>query len=373
MKYVAELARLFLSEPASALDASRMDLALELAARGWGQVAPNPMVGAVIFAGDEKVGEGFHARFGSPHAEAEAIRQAGERASGATLYVNLEPCNHEGRNPPCVDAIVRAGIARVVIAAPDPNPVAAGGAERLRSAGVQVDFGAREREAKELNAAFFHALASDRPWITLKLAMSLDGAIAGVKRVGGWLTNQASRAMVQRIRANSDAIAVGIETALVDDPQLTARSDPPPRVSPLRVIFDRSARLPATSRLARTAKQIPTLIVTSYGVALDDELEACGVESLAAENLPDALSKLYERGVKSLLVEGGAGLAASFLGAGLIDRLVIFRAPIVLGSGALNAFAGVAAQEVEGAPRFHLLETRSVGDDVVSIYSFPAR
>src|SRR5688572_25372270 len=350
-----------------------MDLALELAARGWGQVAPNPMVGAVIFAGDEKVGEGFHARFASPNAEAEAIRQAGERASGARLYVNLEPCNQEGRNPPCVDAIIRAGITRVVIAAADPNPVAAGGAERLRNAGVQVDFGPRAREAKELNAPFFHALTSDRPWITLKLAMSLDGAIAGVKRVGGWLTNQASRAMVQRIRANSDAIAVGIETALVDDPQLTARTDPPPRVSPMRVIFDRSARLPSTSRLARTARQIPTLIVTSYGVEPGEELKACGVESLAAKNLPDALSKLYERGVKSLLVEGGAGLAASFLGSGLIDRLVIFRAPIVLGSGALNAFAGVAAQDVEGAPRFQLLETRPVGDDVMSIYSSVSR
>jgi diaminohydroxyphosphoribosylaminopyrimidine deaminase/5-amino-6-(5-phosphoribosylamino)uracil reductase len=371
--YDKVVARSFLPEPSSALDMQRMDLALELAARGWGQVAPNPMVGAVIFAGDEKVGEGFHARFGSPHAEAEAIRQAGDRASEATLYVNLEPCNHEGRNPPCVDAIIDAGISRVVVATADPNPVAAGGAERLRNAGVLVDFGPREREAKELNAAFFHALTSDRPWITLKLAMSLDGAIAGVKRVGGWLTNEASRAMVQRIRANSDAIAVGIETAIVDDPQLTARSDPPPRVSPMRVIFDRSARLPATSRLARTARQIPTLLVTSYGVELNDELEASGVESLEAGDLHDALAKLYERGVKSLLVEGGAGLAASFLASGLIDRLVIFRAPIVLGSGALNAFAGVAAHDVEAAPRFRLLETRSVGDDVVSYYSVPSR
>jgi diaminohydroxyphosphoribosylaminopyrimidine deaminase/5-amino-6-(5-phosphoribosylamino)uracil reductase len=371
--YDKAVARSFLPEASSSLDTIRMDLALELAARGWGQVAPNPMVGAVIFAGDEKVGEGFHARFGSPHAEAEAIRQAGERAAGATLYVNLEPCNHEGRNPPCVNAIIDAGISRVVVAAADPNPIAAGGAERLRSAGVKVDFGLREREAKELNAAFFHALTSDRPWITLKLAMSLDGAIAGVNRVGGWLTNEASRAMVQRIRANSDAIAVGIETAIVDDPQLTARSNPPPRVSPMRVIFDRSARLPATSRLARTARQIPTLLVTSYGVELNAELGASGVESLEAGSLPDALSRLYERGVKSLLVEGGAGLAASFLAAGLIDRLVIFRAPVVLGSGALNAFAGVAAHDVEAAPRFRLLETRSLGDDVVSYYSVPPR
>ena len=346
-----------------------MDIALQLAARGWGQVSPNPLVGAVIYNGDEKVGEGFHGRFAAPHAEPQAISAAGERARGGTLYVNLEPCTHHGRNPPCVDAIIEAGIARVVIAARDPNPVAAGGAEKLRAAGVRVESGVRETEARELNAAFFHGLTSDRPWVTLKLAMSLDGAIASAKRVREWLTGDESAAMVQRMRANSDAIAVGVQTATTDDPQLTARTDPPPRIAPLRVVFDRSARLPETTRLAATARQVPTLLVTSYGVELPDGLAKQGVESLEAGDLLEALQKLQERGVKSLLVEGGAGLAASFLAANAVDRLVIFRAPIVLGEGALNAFSGVSPHAVANAPRFDLLDSRALGSDVVSVYA----
>jgi diaminohydroxyphosphoribosylaminopyrimidine deaminase/5-amino-6-(5-phosphoribosylamino)uracil reductase len=346
-----------------------MDRALELAALGWGQVAPNPLVGAVIYNGDEKVGEGHHARFGAPHAEAEAIKAAGVRARGATIYVNLEPCNHEGRNPPCVDAIITAGISRVVAAVRDPNPLAAAGADRLRAAGVQVDFGARAREAWELNAPFFHGLGSDRPWITLKLGLSLDGALASAKRTRAWITNEQSRALVQRMRASCDAIAVGVQTAITDDPLLTVRTDPPPRIAPVRVIFDRSARLPATTSLAETARQVPTLLVTSTGVSLPDELEARGVESIAAEDLHQALHKLFERGIKSLMVEGGAGLAASFLAAGVVDRLVIFRAPLVLGDGALNAFSGISAHEVDRAPRFTLLESRALGDDVMTVYA----
>lgn len=352
-------------------DLERMEMALELAARGWGQVSPNPLVGAVIFNAGEKVGEGFHARFGGPHAEAQAIAMAGERARGATLYVNLEPCNHHGRNPPCVDAIAAAGISRVVVAVGDPNPVAAGGADRLRATGIRVDFGAHEAAARELNAAFFHSLTSDRPWVTLKLAVSLDGAIAGAARKREWMTSEHSRAMVHRMRANSDAIGVGVQTAIADDPQLTARSDPPPRVDPLRVVFDRSARLPATSRLALTARQIPTLLVTSPGVEVPHDLVAAGVESLAASDLADALNQLHERGARSLMIEGGAGLAASFLAAGVVDRLVVFRAPIVLGEGSLNAFSGIAPHDVARAPRFHLLDNRRLGDDVVSVYSVP--
>jgi diaminohydroxyphosphoribosylaminopyrimidine deaminase/5-amino-6-(5-phosphoribosylamino)uracil reductase len=352
-----------------AVDLERMDSALELAARGWGQVSPNPLVGAVIYNGSEKVGEGFHARFAAPHAEPQAIAAAGDRARGGTMYVNLEPCSHFGRNPPCVDAIIDAGIERVVIAAKDPNPVAAGGAEKLRAAGIRVDVGAREAEARELNAAFFHSLTSDRPWVTLKLAMSLDGAIASARRAREWMTGEASAAMVQRMRANSDAIAVGVATAITDDPQLTARTLPPPRVAPLRIVFDRTARLPETSQLARTARQTPTLLVTSFGVALPDTLAEQGVESLEAGDLHEALRKLHERGIRSMMVEGGAGLAASFLAAQAVDRLVIFRAPVVLGEGSLNAFSGVAPHDVANGPRFTLLESRAVGDDVLSVYA----
>jgi diaminohydroxyphosphoribosylaminopyrimidine deaminase/5-amino-6-(5-phosphoribosylamino)uracil reductase len=346
-----------------------MDEALGLARKGWGQTAPNPLVGAVLYAGDEKVGEGFHARFGEAHAETIAIAAAGERARGSTLYVTLEPCAHHGKTPPCSDAIAASGIARVVIATRDLNPVASGGADRLRAAGIEVDVGVGERESRELNAAFFHSVVSDRPWVTLKLALSLDGAIAGAGRIGGWLTGEESRNLVQRMRAGSDAIAVGVQTALADDPQLTARSDPLPRVSPLRVVFDRKARLSSQSILARTARQTPTVIITAPSTLMPADLGGLGVEQIVAEDVDDALRQLKQRGVLSLMVEGGAGLAASFLAGDNVDRLAIFRAPIILGEGALGAFSGIASQEIEHAPRFTLIDTRALGDDVLSVYA----
>src|SRR5215203_88598 len=343
-----------------------MMLALELAKRGWGQTAPNPMVGAVIFNGDERVGEGFHPRFGESHAEAIAIGQAGARARGGTLYVNLEPCNHQGRNPPCTEAIINAGITRVVAAIRDPNPIASGGAERLKSAGIDVAFGVAEREALELNAVFLNRVTSDRPWVTLKLALSLDSAISGEKRTAGWLTSEESRAIVQTMRANSDAIAVGVQTASADDPRLTGRAEPLPRVAPTRIVFDRAARLPVTSFLARTASEVPTLLVTANTTTLPSELERLGVKAIRANDVGDALRKLHAQGLASIMVEGGAGLAASFLAGGYVDRLVIFRAPIVLGRGALGAFSGVASLEIEHALRFELLEVRAVGSDVMA-------
>lgn len=350
-------------------DELRMDEALALARRGWGQTAPNPLVGAVLYAADEKIGEGFHARFGEAHAEAVAIANAGGRARGSTLYVTLEPCAHHGKTPPCIDVVNEAGIERVVIATRDRSPVAQGGADQLRAAGIEVEIGVREKEAIELNAPFFHALDSDRPWVTLKLALSLDGAIAGAERAAGWLTGDASRDFVQRMRAGSDAIAVGVQTALADDPQLTARTDPPPRVPPLRIVFDRSARLSSQSVLAQTARETPTMIVTASSTRMPADLEKLGVEQLLAHDVGDALEQLRNRGIMSLMVEGGAGLAASFLAGNHVDRLVIFRAPIILGEGALGAFSGIASQELEHAPRFNLIETRALGDDVMTVYA----
>ena len=351
------------------LDDLRMDEALALARRGWGQTSPNPLVGAVLYSGNEKIAEGFHARFGEAHAEAVALANAGERARGSTLYVTLEPCAHHGKTPPCVDAIIAAGVARVVIATRDRNPIAQGGIEKLRAAGIEVDVGLRESEAIELNAPFFNSVKSDRPWVTLKLAVSLDGAITGAARTGGWLTGEESRAQVQRMRAGADAIAVGVQTALADNPNLTARSDPPPRVPPLRIVFDRSARLSSQSILAKSAREIPTMIVTAPLTSMPADLKNLGVEQMTAHDVDEALRKLKERGVMSLMLEGGAGLAASFLAGGNVDRLAIFRAPIILGEGALGAFSGIASQEVEHAPRFTLLETRALGDDVMSTYA----
>jgi diaminohydroxyphosphoribosylaminopyrimidine deaminase / 5-amino-6-(5-phosphoribosylamino)uracil reductase len=349
-------------------DVERMDEALAIARRGWGQTSPNPLVGAVLYKDDVKIADGFHARFGEAHAESAAIASAGERARGSTLYVTLEPCAHHGKTPPCTDAIIAAGITRVVAAVPDPNPAARGGADRLRSAGIAVDMGVREPEAREMNAAFFNAARSDRPWVTLKLALSLDGAIAGAARLRGWLTGAESRAEVQKMRAASDAIAIGVQTALADNPQLTARTDPPPRVQPLRIVFDRSARLSSQNVLVKTAREVPTIVITTPSTRMPVNLDQAGVEQLQAEDLDDALRQLKQRGVLSLLVEGGAGLAASFLAGDHVDRLTIFRAPVILGSGALGAFSAIASQEIEHAPRFTLLETRALGDDVMSVY-----
>lgn len=346
-----------------------MARALELAKLGLGQTAPNPMVGAVLVNNGEVVSEGHHARAGEAHAEVVAIKAAGDRARGATLYVNLEPCNHHGQTPPCTDAILAAGVRRVVAAVEDPNPLAHGGADGLRSSGVIVDFGVLADEARELNAPFLASFTLNRPWVTLKLAISLDGAIADAERTRGWLTGALARAEVQRLRAAHDAVAIGIATAIADDPLLTARLDPPPRAQPVRVVFDRHARLSANSVLARTAREVPTILITTRTARLPADLAKAGVEAIRARGLDDALSKLKARGITSLLVEGGAGLAASFLGEGRVDRLVIFQAPIVFGAGSLNAFSGVASHDLAHAPRFHAIRTERFGDDVMTIYS----
>jgi diaminohydroxyphosphoribosylaminopyrimidine deaminase/5-amino-6-(5-phosphoribosylamino)uracil reductase len=357
------------SSPDTTDDELFMSRALELARLGWGQTKPNPMVGAVVVVAGAIVGEGYHEKAGEPHAEIVALRKAGENARGATLYVTLEPCNHQGRTPPCTNAIIAAGISRVVAATGDPNPAAGGGAKKLRDNNITVDFGVLEFEARELNAAFHASFSLARPWVTLKLAVSLDGAISDAERTRGWLTGPLARAEVQRLRAISDAVAVGIATAIADDPLLTARVEPPPVAQPTRVVFDRHARLSSQSALARTAREIPTIVVTTETTRLHSDLAIAGVEALPARDLDDALVKLKMRGILSLLVEGGAGLAASFLGAGSVDRLVIFQAPIVLGAGSLGAFSGIASHDLAHAPRFHAIRTRKFGDDVMTVYS----
>ena len=358
-------------ERGSALDdGAWMRRALALAERGWGQTAPNPMVGAVVVRDGAVVGEGWHTRYGEAHAEVEALRAAGDGARGATMYVTLEPCAHHGRTPPCTDAILAAGVRRVVVAVSDPNPVAHGGAARLRAEGVDVQIGPEEEAALELNAPFFHGLASDRPFVRLKLALSLDGALADATRVTRWLTGPASRAEVHRLRAGSDAVVVGINTVLADDPLLTVREVASPRVPPLRVVFDTSARLPLDSRLVRSARDVPVLVVCwapdpRHAAAL----EHAGVELLHAQSLVPALRALRERGVRSLLVEGGAGLAASFVQEALVDRLIIFRAPLLLGGGALNAFAGLPSSTIDRAPHWRIVQARRFGDDEMTVYA----
>ncbi len=350
-----------------------MRRALDLALKGWGNTAPNPMVGAVVVSGDAVVGEGWHAAYGEPHAETMALEAAGESARGATLYVTLEPCAHRGQTPPCTDAIIRAGIARVVAAVRDPTPPARGGAELLRAQGVDVQFGVEADAAIELNAPFFNAVRSPRPWVVLKLAVSIDGAIGTRTREQLWLTGEESRREVHRMRAGFDAIAVGAGTVLSDDPELTVRFADPPRRAPLRVIFDRELRTPATAKVVRTARQVPTLIMASVMGAQLEPLKSQGVEIIPSKSHADALEKLRARNVRSLLVEGGAGLAGQLLEQKLVDRLVIFQAPLLFGDGALAGFGGLTATRARELGNMRVVSRRSFGDDVMTMYDTAGR
>ena len=354
-----------------------MRRALDLARRGWGQTAPNPMVGAVVVRDGEVVGEGFHARYGEAHAEVVALAAAGERARGATLYVTLEPCAHHGKTPPCADAVIAAGVRRVVIATSDPNPEAAGGATRLRQAGITVEIGLGADAARELNAPFFHAFASKQPWIILKLATSLDGAIADASRArgssGNWLTGDESRRDVHRMRAGVDAVAVGIGTVLADDPMLTVRDAPAPRVPPRRVIFDSELRTPLGAGVVRGARIVPTTIIARRAAPdRRDAMAQAGVDVRVYETMEGALLGLAADGIRAILVEGGARLAASLLEQGMVDRLVIFQAPVVLGAGALNPFASLSSSAAAALGHLRVIERVTLGSDLKTTFALGA-
>ncbi|MEX2178659.1 MAG: bifunctional diaminohydroxyphosphoribosylaminopyrimidine deaminase/5-amino-6-(5-phosphoribosylamino)uracil reductase RibD [Gemmatimonadaceae bacterium] len=351
-----------------------MRRALELAREGWGQTAPNPMVGAVVVRDGAVAGEGYHARFGEPHAEVMALGAAGDHARGATLYVTLEPCRHHGKTPPCTDAIVAAGVQRVVIAAPDPTADAGGGAALLRAAGIQVQAGLLEAEARELNAPFFHAVASDLPWTTLKLAVSIETAIANERGSTSWLTGADARGAVHALRAGHDAIAVGVGTVIADDPQLTVRDARPPRVPLRRVIFDRTLRTPLESAMVRTAAVTPTTIVTRTTSSVHAKaLANAGVHLIAAPGLREAFRALRAEGVRALLVEGGAAIASAVLREKLAHRLVIFQAPVSLGEGALHAFDGAPPHVLSELERYPVLDRRMLGPDLMTTYALADR
>ncbi len=361
----------------SAAERGYMRRALTLARRGWGRTAPNPMVGAVVVANGVIVGEGWHAAYGAPHAEPMALAAAGQAARGAEVYVTLEPCAHHGKTPPCADTLIRAGVRRVVIAMPDPNPVAAGGIARLRAAGIRVDVGLAPEDAAELNAAFlFAARGADRPWVTLKLATSLDGAIADHSRRPGWLTGLAARRAVHWMRANADAIAVGIGTVEADDPLLTVRHGSTPRRPPARVVFDRGLRIDLVRALFRTSAEAPVIVIAGSARTADDSfaerrrrLEDRGALVIVADDIAAGLRALRAHDVRHLFCEGGAGLAGALLTDGFVDRLVIFQAPVVLGAGALPAFAQAPAHRASEAPRWRVVSRRSYDDDLMTVYA----
>lgn len=347
-----------------------MRRALALAEAGWGRVAPNPLVGAVVVRDGHIVGEGYHSEYGRPHAEVEALRAAAAKARGATLYVTLEPCSHHGKTPPCTDAVLQAGVARLVFAAGDPNPRAAGGAERLRQAGVEVLGGVAAQMARDQNASFFHAFTSTgarRPWIELKLALSLDGRLADRERRSTWITGEEARAEVHRRRAGFDAIAVGIGTVLADDPRLTVRGAVEPRRPPVRVVFDRALRLPPDSYLARTAGELPVWVIAGPAPSAERRrrLEESEVRVLPVSDLHDGLEQLREEGIGSLFCEGGAALAGALLMEDLVDRLTLFYAPLLLGPDGLSPFAALESATIEQVRRWRHLRTASFGPDTL--------
>ena len=344
--------------------------ALDLAWRGWGRVQPNPLVGAVVLQGGELVGEGWHPEFGDRHAEAVALAGAGDRARGATMVVTLEPCSHQGKQPPCTQAIIHAGIRRVVAALRDPNPLAAGGAEQLRSAGVEVELGAAEDAAAAQNAIFLHTLRNpSRPFVALKLAITLNGRIADSFGRSRWISGEPAREYVQWLRAGFDAIGVGGRTARFDDPSLTVRGPVRPRIPPRRVVFDSAADLGPQLTLVRTATETPTIAVVASGAdpTRVRRLEVAGVTVLTAGNLNEALSSLRQLGIESLLVEGGGQLAGALLAAGLVDRYYWLQAPLWLGDDAVPAIAGLPGRELDQGERWRVIERRALGEDTLLV------
>jgi len=347
-----------------------MRRALDLAWQGWGRVHPNPMVGAVVLAAGEPVGEGFHAEFGGPHAEPVALAAAGARARGATLVSTLEPCNHRGKQPACTDAILRAGIRRVVVALADPNPVAAGGAERLRASGVEVEIGVMAEQAACQNAAFLHLVGKpSRPYVALKLATSLDFRIADYAGRSRWVSGPEAREYVHWLRAGFDGIAVGLGTARADDPRLSVRGAVEVRVPPARIVFDRRLELPQGLDLVRTSAEARTFVVAAPDAASEraEALQALGLTVLRAGAPAGALQQLRAAGITSLLVEGGGRLAGALLDAGLVDRFHWIQAPLWLGERGVPAVSGLASSPIAEASRWRVVERRPLGQDTLIV------
>jgi diaminohydroxyphosphoribosylaminopyrimidine deaminase/5-amino-6-(5-phosphoribosylamino)uracil reductase len=334
-----------------------MRRALALAENGRGAVEPNPLVGALVVHGGACVGEGWHQRYGGPHAEVHALAAAGEAARGATLYVTLEPCCHHGKTPPCTDAVLRAGIARVVAAMADPFPQVAGkGGALLSAAGVAVEVGLCEPEARRLNAPYLKLLSTGRPYVHAKWAMTLDGKIATRTGDSKWISNEASRRCVHELRGRMDAIVVGVGTALADDPQLTARP-PGPRTA-TRIVLDSTGRLPEESQLVRTAREVPALVAATPRIATEKAArlreQGCEVLVLPEEAGRPAVAALLDelglRRMTNLLVEGGGEVLGAFRDAGEIDEVHAYIAPkLAGGAGAPTAMGGAGAATIAEA------------------------
>jgi len=362
---------------AKALDRRFMQLALALGRRGLGRTAPNPAVGAVIVKDGIVVGRGWTQPGGRPHAEPEALARAGEAARGATLYVTLEPCSHVGKSPPCADAIIAAGIARVVSAIEDPNPQVAGqGHAKLRAAGIVVDVGTCADEAARDHAGHFRRVRDGRPHVILKLAVSPDDKIgaAGGKPVA--ITGEATRARVHLLRAQCDAVMIGIGTARADDPLLTCRLPGMAKRSPVRIVLDRALRLPGDGQLVHSAREVPLWVMTSDTAEAPAaaKLGAAGVQVLRVKtsehglDLADALRMLSDKGITRLMVEGGAQVAASFVEAGLVDEVWLLRGPNEIGAEGVAALGALPLGAITQSSSFRVRASEKLDHDTLTIY-----
>jgi diaminohydroxyphosphoribosylaminopyrimidine deaminase/5-amino-6-(5-phosphoribosylamino)uracil reductase len=372
---LAEKARM-----SKATDQRFMQLALTLGRRGQGRTWPNPAVGAVVVKDGVIVGRGWTQPGGRPHAEPVALRQAGEAARGATLYVTLEPCSHFGRSPPCADAVIAAGIARVVSAIEDPNPDVAGkGHDRIRAAGIAVDVGLCATEAARDHAGHFRRVRDKRPHVILKLAVSSDDKIGAAGHEPVAISGEAARARVHLLRAQCDAILVGIGTVLADDPLLTCRLPGMEALSPVRVVLDRALRLPGASQLVHSARQTPLWVVTSElsEAPAAMKLGAAGAEviRIAPPNAPapgldlmTVLHALSEKGITRLLVEGGARIASSLVSAGLVDEFWLLRGPRAIGADGIAALDALPLTAITQSPAFRVRASEKLENDTLTIY-----
>jgi diaminohydroxyphosphoribosylaminopyrimidine deaminase/5-amino-6-(5-phosphoribosylamino)uracil reductase len=361
----------------SNLDTRFMALALTLGRRGLGNAWPNPAVGAVVVRDGVVVGRGWTQPGGRPHAEVEALRRAGEAARGATLYATLEPCSHHGKTPPCVDAIMAAGITRVVSALEDPNPEIAGeGHARLRQHGIAADVGIGAEEARRAHAGHFRRVRDGRPHVTLKVAVSADGKAGLAGRKPAPITGEAARSRVHRMRATNDAIITGIGTVLADDPQLTCRLPGMEQRSPVRVVLDSQLQLPEGSRLAKSATRTLDWVFVEQSAKPEheDALANAGVEVLRVAgtkgrlDLAAVLQALAGRGITRVMVEAGPILSAAFLAADLVDEAALFRSPDPLGADAIDALEGQPLSALTLSPRLRLAGSEQVGVDTLQTY-----
>ena len=352
-----------------------MEAALALARRGLGLVWPNPAVGCILVGKDGNViGRGWTQPGGRPHAETEALARAGGAAKGASAFVTLEPCAHYGQTPPCANALIEAGVGRVVVAMNDPDPRVSGrGVSMLTDAGIEVAVGLCEDAAKDINAGFVLRVTNGRPLVTLKAASTLDGRIATVSGESKWITGEAARQRGHVLRARNDAIIVGIETVIADDPDLRCRLPGMENMSPVRVVADTSLRIDPDCKLVKGAKDIPTWVVCAVGAtrARIEDLTKRGVGVIEAQPdangrpaVPDILTRLAERGVTRVLVEGGGRLAASFLKAGMVDRMAWFRAPLIIGGDGIPAIAEAGVGSLVDAIGFVRTCETTIGNDI---------